>query len=59
LAGVAIGVRMFQDLEQVAALDVENDVLEPDAPIRLELRVLRVVPGEVLHCLENNTACAC
>jgi hypothetical protein len=28
---------------------VEDNVLEPDAAIRLELRVLRVVPGEVLH----------
>jgi hypothetical protein len=26
LAGVTVGVRMFQDLEQVAALDVEDDV---------------------------------
>jgi hypothetical protein len=30
---------------------VEDDVLKPDASVRLELRVLRVVPGEVLHCL--------
>jgi hypothetical protein len=43
------GVRVFQDVERVAALDVEDDVLEPDAAIGLELRVLRVVPVEVLH----------
>jgi hypothetical protein len=28
---------------------VEDDVLEPDAALRPELRVLRVVPVEVLH----------
>ena len=49
LPGVAIGVRMFQDVEQVATLDVEDDLLEPDAALRPELRVLRVVPVEVLY----------
>jgi len=49
LAGVPVGVRVFQDVEQVAALNVKDDVLEPDAAVRLELRVLRVVPGEVFH----------
>jgi hypothetical protein len=34
---------------------VEDDVLEPDAAIRLELRVLRVVPGEVHHCYQRRT----
>jgi hypothetical protein len=51
LAGVTVGVRVLQDVEQVATLDVEHDVFEPDAALRPELRVLRVVPGEVLHCL--------
>ena len=54
----AVGVRVFQDIEQVATLDVKDDVLEPDAAIRLELCVLRVVPGEVLHCYERSTTCA-
>src|SRR5918994_1654001 len=49
LAGVTVRVRMFQDVQQIAALDVENDVLEPDATLRPELRVLRVIPVEVLH----------
>ena len=31
LAAVAVGVRMFQDVEHVAALDVEDDVLESDS----------------------------
>ena len=44
-----LGVRVLQDVEQVATLDMEDDVLGPDAAIRLELRVLRIVPGEVLH----------
>jgi hypothetical protein len=35
LASVPVGVRMFQDVEQVATLDVEDDVLEPDVAIRL------------------------
>jgi hypothetical protein len=35
LAGVAVGARVFQDIEQVATLDVKDDVLEPDAAIRL------------------------
>jgi hypothetical protein len=30
---------------------VKDDVLEPDAAVRPELRILRVVPGEVLHRL--------
>jgi hypothetical protein len=50
LASVALGVRVFQDVDQVVTLHVEDNVPEPDAAIRLELRVLRVVPGEVLHC---------
>ena len=29
LAGVPVGVRVFQDVEQVATLDMEDDVLEP------------------------------
>jgi hypothetical protein len=43
---------MLQDVEQAAALNVENDVLEPDAALGSELRVLRVVPVEVLHRLQ-------
>jgi hypothetical protein len=49
LAGVAAGVRVFQDVEQVAPLDVEDDVLESDGALRPELRVLRVIPIEELH----------
>ena len=45
LAGVTLGVRVFKDVERIAALDVEDDVLEPNAAVRLELRVLRFVPG--------------
>jgi hypothetical protein len=40
---------MFQDVEHIASLDVEHHLLEPDAPLLLELRVLRVVPVEVLR----------
>src|SRR5260221_8742107 len=58
LAAVTLGVRVLQDLEQVASLDVEDDFFEPDAALRPELRVLRVVPVEVLHRLQNNTMCA-
>ena len=47
LAGITVRVRMFQNVEQVAPLDMEDDVLEPDASLRSELRVLRVVPVEV------------
>jgi hypothetical protein len=36
LAGVPVGIRVFQDVEQVATLNVEDDVLEPDDAIRLE-----------------------
>ena len=55
---LSVGVRMFQDVERVAVLNVEEDVLEPDAAIGLELRVLRVVSGEVLHCDWRSTTCA-
>jgi hypothetical protein len=37
---------------------VEDDFFEPDAALRPELRVLRVVPVEVLHRLQNSTMCA-
>lgn len=55
LTAVTVWVRVLQDVEQVAALDVEDDVLEPDAALRPELRVLRVVPVEVLHSSEDIT----
>jgi len=42
---------MLQDVEQVATLDMENEALEPDAALFPELRILRAVPGEVLHSL--------
>jgi hypothetical protein len=37
-------------IEQAAAFQIENDVLESDAALRSELRVLRVLPVEVLYC---------
>jgi hypothetical protein len=37
---------------------MEDDVLEPDAAIRFELRVLRVIPGVVLHRYQRSTMCA-
>ena len=46
LADLTVRVRMLQDVEQVAALDVEDNVLEPNAALRPELRVLRVVPAK-------------
>src|SRR5260221_8638175 len=58
LASVTVEVRVFQDVEQVATLNVEDNVLEPDAAIRFELRVLRIVPNEVLHCYQRSTMCA-
>ena len=54
LAGVMIGVRMLQDVEQVATLDVENDVLESDAALFPEVRVFRLVPREVLHYSQDS-----
>ena len=55
LAAVTLGVRVLQDIEQIASLDVEDDLFEPDAALRPELRVLRVVPVEELHHLQNST----
>ena len=49
LTGVTPGVRVLQDVEQVATLDMEDDVLEPDVSVRPELRVLRVIPAKYLH----------
>ena len=34
LAAVTLGVRVLQDIEQVASLDVEDDFFEPDAARR-------------------------
>jgi hypothetical protein len=45
--------RRSRMLSRVAALDVEDDVLEPDAALRPEPRDCRVVPVEVLHWLED------
>src|SRR5215203_3828670 len=58
LAAVTIGVRVLQDIEQVPSLDVEDDVLEPDAALRSELRVRRGVPVELLHAIQRSTMCA-
>ena len=58
LASVTVRVRVLQDIEQVASLDVEDDFFEPDVALRPELRVLRVVPVEVLHRLQSSTMCA-
>jgi hypothetical protein len=40
LAGVAIRIRMVQDVDQVTGLDVDDDVLGPDAALLPELRGL-------------------
>ena len=58
LAGVTVGVRVLQDVEQIAPLDVEDEVLEPNAALRSELRVFCGVPVEVLHCRQRGTTCA-
>ena len=58
LAGVTVGVRVFENVEQVTALDMEHDVLEPDAPIRSELRVLAVVPSENFQAGQRSIMCA-
>jgi hypothetical protein len=49
---------VLQDIEQVASLDVEDDFFKPDAALRPELRVLRVVPVEVLHRPPGRMTCA-
>ena len=49
LAGVTPRVRVVKNIEQVATLDMKNDVFESDASLGLELVVLRLVPREVLH----------
>ena len=38
---ITLAVRVFEDVEQITAPYVEDDVLEPDAAIRLELCVRR------------------
>jgi hypothetical protein len=37
---------------------VEDDFFEPDAALRPELRVLRVVPVEIFHRLQGGIVCA-
>ena len=56
--GVSLRVRVRQDVEQISALDVEDDVLETDAAFRPELRVLRVVSAEQFHGHQRGTTCA-
>jgi hypothetical protein len=45
LASVTLWVRVFQNVEQVAAFDVEDDVLEPNAALLPEFRVLKPPPS--------------
>jgi hypothetical protein len=40
LAATTVGVRVFQNVDQLTTLDVEDDVRETDAAMRLELRAL-------------------
>ena len=56
LASITVGVRIFQNVEEFATLDMKGDVLGPDATLRPELRIPRVVPVEVQQSL--NTTCA-
>jgi hypothetical protein len=68
LSGVPLGVRMLRDVKQVAALDVEDDILEADATLLPELsffassqakyftsfRISRCVPKR--HTLASGTS---
>lgn len=58
LAGVTVGVWVLQDVEQIAPLDVEDDVLEPDPAVGPELGVLGIVPSKELHHGQRSTMCA-
>ena len=58
LARVAVGMRLIEDVKQIAPLDVRGDILESDAAVRPEPRVLRVVPGEELHSEQTTKLCA-
>ena len=49
---------VLQDVEQTAALDVEDDVLETETSVLYESRVLRIVAREVFHSYERRTTCA-
>jgi hypothetical protein len=54
LAGVTVRVRMLKDVEQFAALDVEDDVLEPDAALRPDVCLI----GTHWHRLQCARQCA-
>ena len=58
LAGVPVGVRVFEYVEHVTALDIKHDVLEPDATIRSERRVFGAVPREDFHAGQRSMMCA-
>src|SRR5215471_10134767 len=49
LTRIPLPIRVLDDVEHVAALDVEDHVLESDAALGFQLVVLRLIPGEVLH----------
>ena len=53
-----LGFGGFENIEQVTTLDMENDVLEPDATVRSERRVFGVVPGEDFHSGQHSIMCA-
>ena len=40
---------MLDGIEKIAPLDVKHHVLERDAALGLELRILLRIPGEVFH----------
>jgi hypothetical protein len=50
LTRVTIWVRVLQDVEQIAPLDVEDDFFNP-MPRSVLSFILRVVPVELLHRL--------
>lgn len=58
IARIAVRVVALEDVEKVAALNMENGVLESNAAARPEPVVLGVVPVEEAHARQATTTCA-
>jgi hypothetical protein len=58
LTAISLLIRVFKDVQHVPLSDEEHDLLEAEVAVSLQLLVLRVVPGEILHQSECTRMCA-
>ena len=50
LPRIPVLVRVLDNIENIAAFDVKDDIFKRNAALRLQFLILRVVPREVFQC---------